>query len=298
MFKRLMDEVKDGGAGGSGGDAAAVAAAAAAKAAADAAGAGKDGKSLLASGQEKPEEWIPEKYRAMDKDGKAIDVVASARKGFQALTELQKRMVDVGLPPEDAEKYEIAAPTGMDLTELKKDPVFASKLKGYHALGMTNKQVQQVINDFAEVAPEIAAAAMEATNEKAVANLQLVWKTPEEMTAKIKASTRGAEALAKSIGLSFDDIEAYGLGNNPMFIRLMEGYARQIGEDSAPLAPTGASPSNEWDEVNKKLKGELDAIAETDVKARRAKLDQITAHYEKRYARRTPIINQQSTRAA
>jgi hypothetical protein len=279
---------------------AAADAAAATKAAADAAAAaeaakkgGTPGSSLMASGADKPEDWIPEKYRSLDKDGKAIDVTASARKGFQALGELQKRMVDVGLPPEDAEKYEIAAPEGWDLAELKKDPQFASKLKGYHALGMTNKQVQQVINDFAEVAPEIAAAATEASNEKAMANLALVWKTPEEMTSKIKASVRGAEALAKSIGLTFNEVEAYGLGNNPLFIRLMEGYARQIGEDSAPLAPSGAPASTEWEDVNKKLKAELDEIPESKPRERRTKLDQITAHYEKRYAKRSPVINQQ-----
>ena len=287
MFNRVMDEAKDGGAGGSGGDAAAQAAA---KAAADAAA--KAG-SVMSGGVEKPEQWLPEKFQVKGKDGKEIDVVASARLLAKSYGEQSKRMVDVGLPPEDAEKYEITAPTGWDLAELRKDPAFASKLKGYHALGMTNKQVQQVLNDFAEVAPEIAAAATESSNEKALENLALVWKTPEEMTAKIKASVRGAEALAKSIGLQFEDVEAYGLGNNPMFIRLMEAFARQIGEDSPPLEVKGTLASTEWDDVNKRLKTELDTIPETDPRGRRRKLDEITAHYEKRYAKRAPVINQQ-----
>ena len=280
MPHRLMDEVKDGGAGGA--DAAAAAAAAAAEAAKG---------SVLAQGAEKPEQWLPEKYQVKDATGK-IDEGKSSRAVAKALTELQKRMVDVGLPPEDVEKYELAAPTGMDLAELKKDPVFASKLKGYHALGMTNKQVQQVINDFAEVAPEIAAAATESSNEKAMANLALVWKTPEEMTSRIQVSVVGATKLAERIGLSFQDIEAYGLGNNPLFIRLMEDYARQIGEDKAPLTPTGGAPSNEWDDVNKKLKSELETIPESDPRSRRKKLDEISAHYERRFSKRNPIINQ------
>lgn len=288
-----------------GDDAAAKAAAdaAAAKAATDAAAAaaaaeaakkgGTPGTSLMGSGADKPEEWIPEKYQVKDKDGKAIDVAASARNGFKALTELQKRMVDVGLPPDDPEKYELTAPTGFDLAELKKDPLFASALKGYHAVGMTNKQVQTVINDMAKFIPEIAAAAVEQNSEAAVANLQLVWKTPEEMTRNVQASLRGATALAKSIGLDFKEVEAYGLGNNPLFIRLMAEYARQSGEDSAPLAPIGSPASTEWEDVNKKLKAELEAIPETDPKGRRKKLDEISAHYEKRYPKRAPVINQQ-----
>lgn len=249
--------------------------------------------SVLNAGGEKPETWIPEKYRALGPDGKTMDLEASARKGFSALAELQKRMVDTGLPPENAEGYEITPPAGLDLAELKKDPVYASKLKGYHALGMTNKQVQQVLTDFFEVAPELASAAQENSNEAAIENLKLVWKTDADMASNVGSANRAAVTLGKAIGVSIEDIEHYGLGNNPLFIRMMAELARQTGEDRAPLQ-TAPSASGEWDAVNKRLRGELDGIPETDPKGRRKKLEEISQHYERRYPNRRPIMSQQS----
>lgn len=288
MFKRLMDKAGDDGAGGSGGaDAAAQAAAAA----------GGGTGSAIGAGAEKPEEWIPEKYQVKGADGK-IDEGKSARAGMKALKELQARMVEVGLPPEDAEKYELEAPSGFDLAELKKDPLFASALKGYHAVGMTNKQVQQVINDMAKFIPEIAAAATEQNSDACIANLQLVWKTPEELSKNLSLAHRGASTLAKSLGLEFKDIEAFGLGNNPMFARLMVEYARQTGEDSAPNPGTSTPASGEWEDVKKRLDNELAAIPESDQRGRRKKLDELGAHYEKRYPKRGPVINQQQRTAA
>lgn len=298
MFQRLMNQAGDDGAGGGPGDGDAAATAAAAAAAAAAAGGKKpDGSSVMGAGAEKLEDWIPEKYRAKTADGKGIDVEGSAKAGFKALGELQKRMVDVGLPPESAEKYELESPAGVDVKELAKDPVFASKLKGYHALGMTNKQVQQIINDYAEMVPEIAAAAVEDNQERCLANLALTWKTPEEMAKNIGASHRGATLLAKSLGVSFADIEGYGLANNPMFIRLMTEYARQTGEDVAPLPDAAKVVSSEWADVKKQLDTELEAIPESKPKERRAKLEQITAHYEKRFPKRAPMVNTQRTAA-
>lgn len=293
MFNRVQAAVGDAGAGagGGGGDAAAEAAAAAAAEAA--AKAGKSGESLIASGAEKPEQWLPEKFQVKDKDGK-IDEAKSVRALAKGYSEATKRMVDTGLAPETPEGYEVTVPDGWNLEELKKDPAYASKLKGYHALGMTNKQVQQVLSDFFEIGPEIAAAGQEQSNAAAAENLKLVWKTPEEMTSNIQAATKATLALGQSIGIGLEEIEQYGLGNNPLFIRLMREYARQTGEDRAPMDPIASAPSGEWDAVNKRLRGELDAIAESDPKARRAKLAQITAHYERRFPKRNPVINQQS----
>lgn len=242
---------------------------------------------------EKLEDWIPEKYRVAGKDA-AIDPIASARNGFKALAELQKRMVDVGLPPEDADKYEVTVPKGIDIAELKKDPTFASKMKGYHALGMTSKQVNQVINDFLEVAPQIAGAAEQLSADEVVAQLGLVWKSPAELTANLASSKQAATALATATGLSFDDIEATGLGNNPTFIRLMAALSKQMGEDGNLPAPAAAMAPNEFDGQVAQLRAELETIPERDTKARKAKLDAIAVLYRKRYPDTRPSAPVQS----
>lgn len=58
-----------------------------------------------------------------------------------------------------------------------------------------------------------------------------------------------------------------------------------------PGAPTAVAPSDEWETVTMRLRAELDAIFENDRKGRRRKLDEIAAHYQKRYPKRAPVIN-------
>jgi len=242
----------------------------------------------MGSAADKPEDWIPEKYRTNGADGK-IDITASARKLAAANAEFHKRMVDVGLPPEDADKYELQAPKGVDIAELRKDPTFASKLKGYHALGMTNKQVQQVLTDYLEIAPELAGAAAEMTAEEVTAQLGLVWKSPAELTANLGKSLKAATSLASATGLSFADVEAAGLGNNPTFIRLMAHLASMMGEDGNLPSSTPSFSPNEFEGKVAALRAELDQIPERDSKARKVKLDQISELYKQRYPDRRPV---------
>lgn len=273
-----MNEPAAGGAAaGTGADAAAVAAAAAAAAAGGGAGAGG---SALAGAAEKPEEWLQEKYIVKDKDGK-IDVMASSKATAKAHRDLTARMVETGLPPEDADKYEIEVPKGVDLAEFKKDPLFAAKLKGYHALGMTNKQVSRVINDYLELAPSLAGGAQQLTNEEVVADLTKIWKTPVELRANMQGALRAAQTLSQSLGLDYADVDT-SLGNNPIFIRLMAGLSKQMGEDGGFPAAGGMAPADFESQV-KALDAELAAVPERDKKGREAVLAKKSALYAKRY---------------
>jgi hypothetical protein len=285
-----------------------IAAAAAAEAAAKGGdgkggdGKGGDGKgsSALAAGQEKPETWIPEKFHVR-KDGKKdgeIDVDASMRALAKSHGELTKRMVDVGLPPEDADKYEIGGegsgiPKEFDVAEFRKDPQMADFLKGAHSLGMTNKQVNYVINRYLAVAPELAGAAAELSNEECVAQLALVWKSDAEMASNLKASHVAATRLAEASGLKYDDIDA-AFGNNPVFIRLMAGLAKQMGEDTPPNDQDAGGDRNgaDFDSQVAALRKQLDEIPERNTKERDAVLTKLDELYNKRYGKsqRAPLF--------
>lgn len=264
--------------------------AAADKTAADAAAAdaAAGNKSALAAGEEKPETWIPEKYHVR-KDGKKdgpIDVEASMRALAKGNVELTKRMVDVGLPPEDADKYDITEiPKDFDIAEFRKDPATADFLKGAHSLGMTNKQVNYVINKYLTLAPELAGAAAELSNEECIAQLKLTWKSDAELAGNLKASHTAASKLAESIGMTYDDVDA-AFGNSPVFIRLMAGLAKQMGEDVLPNdVGGGGDATGDFDAQAKALRAQLDAIPERNKKERdavHAKLDEL---YAKRYGK-------------
>lgn len=236
--------------------------------------------SVLSDSVEKPEEWLQDKYIVKDAAGK-IDVMASAKATAKAHRDLTARMVETGLPPKDADSYELEVPKGVDLAELQKDPEFKSALKGYHALGMTNKQVSQVINDFLRIAPQIAGGAQQLTNEEVIADLGKIWKTPVELRAQTQGAARATETLARSLGIDYADIDA-SLGNNPIFIRLMAGLSKQMGEDGGFPAAGGMAPA-EFESQVKALDAELAAIPERDKKGREAVLAKKSALYAKRY---------------
>jgi hypothetical protein len=259
-----------------------AAADAAAAAAAAATGNGKDtgaSDSALGKGAEKLE--IPEKYQVKDKDGK-VDEQASMRAVVKAYTELNKRMIDVGLPPEKPEDYEIEAPKGVDLEELRKDPDTASFLKSAHAMGMTNKQISFVINRYLELAPELAGAAQDLSADECIAQLGLTWKSDAELTANLQASNKASVRLAEKAGLKYDDIETAGLGNHPIFIRLMHALAKEMGEDTSPPGEGGGN-AGDFDTQVVALRKELDAIPERSHKERDAVKAKLDALYTKRY---------------
>jgi hypothetical protein len=272
-------------------------AAADAAAAADASAAaakGDKGKSALASGQEKPETWIPEKYhvRAEGKKDGPIDEAASLRALAKGYTELNKRMIDVGLPPEDAEKYEIEGlPKDFDVAEFRKDPEMANFLKGAHSLGLTNKQVNYVIGQYLKVAPEIAGAAQELSGEECTAQLKLVWKSDAELATAIKSSFNAATKLADVAGLTYDQLDAR-YGNDPTFIRLMAALAKQMGEDVPPHGSPGSDAAGDFDTQVKALRAELDQIPERNTKERGAVRAKLDALYSKRFgnAQRAPLL--------
>jgi len=277
----------------------------AATAAAEAAAKGGDGKdtSALSSVQEKPETWIPEKYHVR-KDGKKdgeLDVEASMKAVAKGYGDLSKRMVDVGLPPEDADKYEIGGdgiPKEFDIAEFRKDQGMQDFLKGAHSLGLTNKQVNYVIGKYLAIAPELAGAAVELSTEECVAQLALTWKSEAEMVSNIRGSRTAASKLAEAVGMTFDDVEAE-FGNNPIFIRLMAGLAKQMGEDQPPNDQAGGGDvAADFDAQTRELREKLEKLPEyaKEREAIHAKLNEL---YEKRYGKggRAPLFVRQGKAA-
>jgi hypothetical protein len=265
-------------AGGGGDPAAAAAAAAAAK--------GGAGGSALGGGAEKPESWLPEKFLVKDASGK-VDEGLSARALAKSYGELQKRLVETGAPPEDADKYELTdMPKGFDVAEFRKDAKTSDFLKGAHSLGMTNKQVNYVINRYLEIAPELAGAAAELSAEEVSAQLRLTWKTDAEFAGNQALAFKAANKLAQSAGVTFEDLEAGGLGNNALFIRLMAALAPQMGEDVPPNIIAGGGGAADWDTAIKAAKAERDALPERDKKGRAAAQAKVDQLYEKKYPTR------------
>ncbi|MCZ7253157.1 hypothetical protein NK293_23265, partial [Salmonella enterica] len=90
-----------------------------------------------------------------NKEDGSLDLEQSSRKMAEAYKHLETRMGSGDVPPKTAEEYavKLEGVEGFDWDEFKADPDTQSFLKGAHAKGLTNDQVQYVIGEYMKAAP-------------------------------------------------------------------------------------------------------------------------------------------------
>jgi hypothetical protein len=226
---------------------------------------------------ETPDSWLPEKYQVKNEAG--LDLEGSAKKMADAYRALEKRLGTGDLPPESPEKYAIEGlPETFSIEDLKADPKTQGFLKGAHAKGMTNAQVSYVLAEYARVAPELVQGAAALDAGQAKEQLAAVWKDETEFTSNLKHSWTTTNIAAEKAGLSMDDIEAAGLGNNPTFLRIMAALGPEFAEDT-PINSAGiASKDTTIEELERS-----DAYRDPKHKDHASVSAQIKRYYEKRY---------------
>lgn len=283
----FMDQATDGTEGGAGG-----AAGSGSADPAGAAGASGSGSSALASGAGSTAatgtagafDWIPEKHRVTKEDG-SFDLEASSRKVAEAHSHLEKRFGSGDLPPKTPEEY---APKvgieGFNFDEFKADPAMQTFLKGAHAKGMSNDQLGFALEQFISVAPSLVEGSTQLNAEQCTAALSEVWTKPEEASANYAHAFKATSAFASKIGVTFEDIEKAGLGDNPLFIRIMAAIGPELGEDTSPHTEGagGGMSVEEFENQAATLRQQLQELPLTD-KRRPAVKAQYDALYAKRF---------------
>lgn len=261
----LMDAAGgDGGAGGgaaAGGGADAGAAAAAAAAGGDG-GQGGGGASLLAGaaavGGETgaPTEFIPEKYRVTKEDG-TLDLDASARKLAEAHGHLEKRLGSGDAPPKSADEYTVTVPDAFkDAFDPKADDGFKAFAGKMHELGLTQKQLDGVMEHYFQLAPQLVAGAAMMDEQGARAALEKVWGSGESFDKNVRTAYKGAAAIAQRAGVDINELmRPDRLGNNVDFLRMMAAIAPEFDEDTSP-GGSGAPSESEENEVKKLMLSE------------------------------------------
>ena len=172
----------------------------------------------------------------MGEDG-VFDLTATATKVLEGYSALEKRLGTGDLPPRSAEEYTLDL---ADFESMKQEENMQNFLKGAHAVGMTNKQVQHAMTTMAEfITREGFVKGHSAAS--CDAELSKVWADDAAFSAGKQAAYKSAEALAAKAGMSIHDIEASGLGNNPVFIRLAAALGNEIGEDKGVTPAVSAT---------------------------------------------------------
>lgn len=212
-------------------------------------------------------DYIPEKYRANKEDG-SLDLDQSSRKLAEAYKHLETRLGSGDVPPKAAEEYtvKLEGVEGFDWDEFKKDEGTQSFLKGAHAKGLTNAQVEYVIGEYMKAAPGLVEGGVQLTTQDCTAALKAVWPDDQAMTQNVRASFRAAEAFASEPGKpgNFAALQAK-YGNDPDFIAFAANIGKELREDKAI---NGGGTMNEADFAVKtaELRSQLQALPAHDPK--------------------------------
>lgn len=240
--------------------------------------------SVLAAGAE-TNDYIPEKYRTNKEDG-TLDLEASSRKVAEAYKHLETRLGSGDAPPKTAEEYtvKLEGVEGFDWNEFKADPDTQSFLKGAHAKGLTNDQVQYVIGEYMKAAPNLIGGAATLDRDECIATLKNAWGGEQAMAGNLRSSYRAAEAFASEPGKPGNlDVLMSKYGKDPDFIAFAANIGKELKEDSAI---NGGAQVSEADFAVKsaELRSQLQALPAHDPKRPgiQAQLDEM---YNRKYSK-------------
>lgn len=228
-------------------------------------------------------DYIPEKYRVNKEDG-SFDLEQSSRKMGEAYKHLETRMGTGDVPPKTADEYAVKLEDveGFNWDEFKADPDTQSFLKGAHAKGLTNDQVQYVIGEYMKAAPGLIDGGAQLTAQDCTAALKAVWTDDQAMTQNVRASFRAAEAFASEPGKpgNFATLQAK-YGNDPDFIAFTANIGKELKEDTAI---NGGAQVSEADFAVKasELRKQLEVLPAHDPK-RQGVQAELDAMYDRKY---------------
>jgi len=182
-------------------------------------------------------EWLPEKYRVLDGDGK-LDLQASSQKLAEGYAAAAKRIGTGDLPPEAPDGYKDFTPPEA-FKDVQLDPDLSRSFRERaHKAGLTQSQFDFVMGEYFNVVPEVLNAAASVSADEARAELSKVWSTPAELEANMTAAERAVSQVPQALQ---EQIKAK-YGTDPLFWQFAAVYGREAREDRPP-APAGGAAS-------------------------------------------------------
>lgn len=230
-------------------------------------------------------DYIPEKYRTNKEDG-TLDLEASSRKVAEAYKHLETRLGSGDVPPKTADEYtvKLEGVEGFDWNEFKADPDTQSFLKGAHAKGLSNDQVQYVIGEYMKAAPGLIGGAAQLTQQDCTAALKAAWGDDAAIRTNVTASYRAAEAFASEAGKpgNFEALMSK-YGNDPDFIAFTANIGKELKEDSA-INAGGPISDGDFAVKTSELRQQLQDLPAHDPK-RPGVQAQLDALYNQKYSK-------------
>lgn len=190
-----------------------------------------------------PTAWLPEKFRVVDAEGK-LDEAASSRKLAESYKALEAHKGPLPQVPATPDDYKLEPPKdaegkpleGVDFEAFVADPLFKTFAADAHAKGISNEQLQFVVEKYLKLAPELMQADAAITADEARAELGKIWKDDQALAANLV----GAKRAILGFGAEADDVPGARsrlmekFGNDPDFLAFAAQVATEMSEDRVP----------------------------------------------------------------
>lgn len=190
-------------------------------------------------------DWLPEKFRTVKEGGSDLDLEASARKLATSYAELEKSRGTSGTLPKTAAEYVIEGlPDGVNVDEVKGDPLFKGIIDRAHAAGIPQEHVNFFLGEYFGFAPDLLAGNAALSQQDARAELSKVWTDDQAMQQNLGQAFRAVKAFAAD-GDGAGSLARLQekFGDDPDFLRFAASVGAELSEDT----PISGNPAAEQD---------------------------------------------------
>lgn len=235
------------------------------------------GSVLASTDQAQPSGFLPEKYQVLKEDG-SLDLEQSTRKLSEGYSHLEKRLGTGDIPPRSAEDYSVDLNSELfTFDDFKQDPENVEFLNKALELGMTQKQLEFVLSEYAGRLPELVQVGKELNIEDAYETLSQVWSSEKEFNSNLTAAYRAFQRYAAPDDLQHID----EIGNNPIVIKLLANIGKNLQEDTG----IGRALGFQQQDVKKLMAS--DAYRNANHPDHKATHEQVRRYYQSTYGSQT-----------
>lgn len=165
---------------------------------------------------------IPAKYWDAEKGEIRTEAMA------KSVSSLEKRMRDVGLPPESVEGYKFELPKELKDAGVELDPKLSTGFRSKALeLGLTQKQYEGVMGAYMENLAAVADQTSQLSFERAQSDLLAYYKTEDALKQAVGRAFKTFEAFADEKDAEMIDV----IGNIPAVIRILDKVGKEMAED-------------------------------------------------------------------
>lgn len=185
-------------------------------------------------------ERIPEKYRVTKDDG-TLDLEASTAKLTDAYGNLEKKLGTGDVAPKDADGYDPKV-EAFDMEALKADPEYQKFLKGAHLKGLTNAQVEFVLEQYGTRQSSEAPNPLGMSTEDFKAAVEPAF-------AEYGGYQKGMAQAVRTIRTFAPDVTAEDLASlphNPLIAKVLAAVGKELPEDTG-TPRVGALSASDFD---------------------------------------------------